>query len=106
MRGLEVSALTVALLISVAYARPQHQHQQQIDPAYLRDYYSQIAAGARGAPTEATPIYEQDNSQNQQSQYASSGQQIRVKDPVAEQVRKEKPSGSFFLSSIHMLLLL
>lgn len=78
MRALELSALTVALLLSAAYARPQ----QQVDPAYLRDYYSQIAQ--RGSPTEATPIYEQEGPQNSQPQYL--GQQIRVKDP-SEQVR-------------------
>lgn len=83
MRVFQVSALTVAVLLSVAYARPQQQ--QQIDPAFLREYYSQIAQ--RGAPTEATPIYEQDSQQGPQAQQYL-GQQIRVRDPVSDQVNK------------------
>lgn len=88
MRVFEVFALTIALFLTVAQARPQG-HQQQIDPAYLRDYYSQIAqAGGRGSPTEATPIYEQESPQNLQPQYlTTAGQQIRVKDAASEQVR-------------------
>lgn len=74
MRSLQVSALIVASLLTVAYARPQ---QQQIDPAYLREYYSQLAA--RGSPTEATPIFEQEAAQ---PQYLS---QIRASNP--EQVK-------------------
>lgn len=83
MRVFQVSALTVAVLLSVAYARPQQQ--QQIDPAFLREYYSQIAQ--RGAPTEATPIYEQDGQQGPQQQQQYLGQQIRVRDPVSDQVK-------------------
>jgi hypothetical protein len=44
------------------------QHQQQLDPAYLRQYYSQVAqqAGAEGS-ARATPIFEQqDQPQYQQ----------------------------------------
>lgn len=86
MRVFQVFALTVAVLLSVAYARPRPQQQQQIDPAFLREYYSQIAQ--RGAPTEATPIYEQDSQQGpQQQQQQYLGQQIRVRDPVSEQVK-------------------
>lgn len=87
MRVFKVSALTVAVFLTVVHARPQGP-QQQIDPAYLRDYYSQIAqAGARGSPTEATPIYEQESPQNLQPQYlTTAGQQIRVKDVATEQV--------------------
>lgn len=76
MRVFVVSVLTVALVVSVAYAR----HQQQVDPAYLREYYSQLAQ--RGSPTEATPIYEQEGAQSPQFL----GQQIRARDQ--EQVSK------------------
>lgn len=63
--------LFVTILIAVVSATSaQHQQQQQeIDPAYLRQYYSQIAqqAGAQ-APQKATPIYEaQDQPQYQQA---------------------------------------
>jgi len=90
MRVFEVSALTITLLLTVVQARPQGP-QQQIDPAYLRDYYSQIAqAGGRG-PTEATPIYEQESPQNLQPQYlTTAGQQIRVKDSANEQIRAQQ----------------
>lgn len=67
------------------------QHQQQIDPAYLQQYYAQVAqaAGAARSGAIATPIYEQENSANQQPQYIAQAQaqQIRVKDTVQEQVK-------------------
>ncbi|XP_075162181.1 cuticular protein 66D [Haematobia irritans] len=63
------------------------QQHQQIDPAYLRQYYQQLQAGtgAASAPGDATPIYEQNSEQSQQ--YITPGQQLRVKDNVQEQVR-------------------
>lgn len=79
---------TMCLLLSAVQARPQHQ--QQIDPAYLQQYYAQVAqaSGAR-AGAEATPIFEQDSSADQQQQQylAPQAHQIRLKDSVADQVR-------------------
>lgn len=71
--------------IEMIMARPQ---QQQIEPAYLRDYYAQIAQqnAARGSVADATPIFEQNTSFQPSSQAATVGQQIRVRDPVQEQV--------------------
>lgn len=62
------------------------QQHQQIDPAYLRQYYQQLQqqTGAASAAGDATPIYEQNSEQSQQ--YITPGQQIRVKDNVQEQV--------------------
>lgn len=90
MRSFKSIALTtITLLFSIVYARPQVQ--QPIEPAYLRDYYSQIAQDARGAAgSEATPIYEQDTAQIQQPQYVSQGQQIRIRDSVSEQIRAQQ----------------
>lgn len=61
------------------------QQHQQIDPAYLRQYYQQLQqqTGAAGGG-DATPIYEQNSEQSQQ--YITPGQQLRVKDNVQEQV--------------------
>lgn len=65
------------------------QHQQQIDPSYLQQYYAQVAQAAGAQPAEATPIFEQASSSDQpQHQYVSpqQAQQIRQKDAVAQQV--------------------
>lgn len=79
-----VSLTIFVLALTTVFAFPQQQ-QQQIDPAYLRDYYAQISQqNGRGAASasDATPIYEQEQSQPQaQSQYITPGQQ---------QVKKEK----------------
>lgn len=64
--------------------------QQAIDPAYLRQYYQQIAAqaGAQGgsaqARADATPIYEQ-GAQEQQHvpQYVHQQDQVRFGDVYA-----------------------
>lgn len=73
------------LSIEMIVARPQ---QQQIDPAYLRDYYAQISQQNthRGQVSDATPIFEQSTSFQPSSQIATVGQQIRVRDPQQEQV--------------------
>lgn len=77
-----VPILVLSIAITLAGAQ-----QQQIDPAFLRDYYAQISQqNTRGeAGSSATPIYEQESGQSQ-PQYISPGQQIRDRDPVAEQV--------------------
>ncbi|XP_023298212.2 activating signal cointegrator 1 complex subunit 2 homolog isoform X2 [Lucilia cuprina] len=63
------------------------QQHQQIDPAYLRQYYQQLQQQTGAAPSnDATPIYEQNSEQTQQ-QYVSPGQQLRVKDNVQEQIQ-------------------
>lgn len=70
--------------------------QQAIDPAYLRQYYQQIAAqaGAQGSPAQqradATPIYEQ-GAQEQQHvpQYLNQGQQLRLRDNVQDQIQRQ-----------------
>lgn len=82
--------LVSVLCAGLASAFPQ----QAIDPAYLRQYYQQIAsqAGAQGGAAQqradAIPIYEQ-GAQEQQHvpQYLSQGQQLRVRDNVQDQVR-------------------
>lgn len=76
MKFFIVLSITFATLVSA-------QHQQQLDPSYLQQYYSQQS----GARQEATPIYES-GSQEVEQQYVQQGQQIRVKDNVGEQVRK------------------
>ncbi|KXJ76155.1 uncharacterized protein LOC109401031 isoform X2 [Aedes albopictus] len=70
--------------------------QQAIDPAYLRQYYQQIAAqagaqgGAAQARADATPIYEQ-GAQEQQHvpQYVQQqqAQQLRLRDNVQDQIQ-------------------
>lgn len=70
-------------------ARPQ---QQQIEPAYLRDYYAQLSQqpnSVRGSVSDVTPIFEQSTSfqPSPQINHATVGQQIRVRDPVQDQVR-------------------
>ncbi|XP_058463639.1 transcription factor SPT20 homolog [Malaya genurostris] len=80
------------LCVGLASALPQ----QAIDPAYLRQYYQQIAeqAIAQGNPAEpradATPIHEQ-GAQEQQHvpQYVQQGQQIRLRDNVQDQIQRQ-----------------
>lgn len=52
--------LFVTIMFAVVSVSSAQQHQQ-LDPAYLRQYYSQLAqqGGSQGAPREATPIFEQ-----------------------------------------------
>lgn len=70
--------------IELIVARPQ---QSQIDPAYLRDYYAQQQNVHRGSVSDATPIFEQNSGGFQpSSSQAESGQQIRLRDSVQEQV--------------------
>ncbi|EAT45622.1 AAEL003112-PA [Aedes aegypti] len=72
--------------------------QQAIDPAYLRQYYQQIAAqaGAQGgsaqARADATPIYEQ-GAQEQQHvpQYVHQQDQIQRQYQQPQQVRQYQP---------------
>lgn len=70
MKGFKLCIVFGIALIGYVSARPQHQQQQAVDPAYLRDYYSQIAqaAGAK-AGGEATPIFESANNYETQQQY-------------------------------------
>lgn len=55
-------------VVSVSSALPQHQHQQ-VDPAYLRQYYQQLAQQQGGA--KATPIYETQEQQYEQPKAVS-----------------------------------
>lgn len=83
MRVLAVTSFVVLLSLTSAYP------QQAVDPAYLQQYYQQIAQqtqAARGAGG-ATPIYEQE-AQEPAQQYVQQGQQYRIKDTVSEQVRE------------------
>ncbi|XP_016978845.1 alpha/beta-gliadin A-V [Drosophila rhopaloa] len=67
--------------------------QQGVDPAYLRQYYQQLQhqQQQQAQPHDGTPIYEQNSEQTQQ--YVNSGQQIRIKDTVAEQIRAQQQQG-------------
>lgn len=56
-------------ILLVAVASVSAQHQQQVDPAYLRQYYSQVAQQGQqhGPQRAATPIFEaQDQPQHYQ----------------------------------------
>lgn len=77
------SATVFVTLLSLSCGRPQ----QGIDPAYLRQYYQQLAqnTGAQ-APSDGTPIYESESRQDSAPRYLPGGQQIRIKDTVNEQV--------------------
>lgn len=65
--------------------------QQGVDPAYLRQYYQQLQQQQQQGQSDSTPIFEQNSEQTQQ--YVSSGQQIRIKDTVAEQIRAQQQQG-------------
>lgn len=71
--------------------------QQGVDPAYLRQYYQQLQhqqqgqGQGQGQTIDGTPIYEQNSEQSQQ--YVTAGQQIRLKDTVAEQIRAQQQQG-------------
>lgn len=62
----------VTILFAVASVATAQQHQQ-LDPAYLRQYYSQIAqqSGAQQGGRAATPIYEERQEQPQYVQQQS-----------------------------------
>uniref|UniRef100_A0A3F2Z487 Uncharacterized protein n=1 Tax=Glossina pallidipes TaxID=7398 RepID=A0A3F2Z487_GLOPL len=84
--------IVVTLTLLGNYVKVKAQHQQQIEPAYLRQYYQQLQqhqqAGAGGGAADATPIYEQNGEQPEH--YVASGQQLRVKDTVQEQIRAQQ----------------
>ncbi|CAO1368066.1 unnamed protein product [Diamesa serratosioi] len=89
--------VTVAVLavVSLSSARPQ---QQQLDPAYLRQYYAQIGqqnAAQQGAPRSATPIFESAEPHQQYQQqglknFPRPGQQ-QTQSYVAPEVRQYQP---------------
>lgn len=81
------SAVAAVCALLLASGSVLGQHQQQIDPSYLQQYYAQVAQAA-GAQADATPIVEQTPAADAQQQYYVSpqAQQIRVKDAVAQQV--------------------
>lgn len=58
--------LFVAVLFAIVSVTTAQQ--QQIDPAYLRQYYSQLAqqGGSQGSPRAAAPIFEQQEQQQPQ----------------------------------------
>jgi hypothetical protein len=71
--------LFVTILIAVATA---HAQQTQVDPAYLRQYYQQLAQQnggvGVGSPRASAPIYEQqEQPQQQQQQYVPQPQPVR-----------------------------
>ncbi|XP_055382581.1 cuticle protein isoform X2 [Condylostylus longicornis] len=66
--------------------------QGTVDPAYLRQYYQQIAqqsGAAGGSHGDATPIFEQNSEQSQQ--YIQPGPQHRLKDNVQDQFQYVQP---------------
>lgn len=67
--------LFVAVIFAVVSVSSA-QHQQQVDPAFLRQYYSQIAqeGGAQAPQARAAPIYEsQEQPQYLQQQHQQQG---------------------------------
>ncbi|XP_053955321.1 putative cyclin-dependent serine/threonine-protein kinase DDB_G0272797/DDB_G0274007 [Anastrepha obliqua] len=63
--------------------------QQNVDPAYLRQYYQQLQQQQHQKQGgDATPIYEQNSEQSQQ--YVAQGQQYHLKDTVREQVQAQQ----------------
>ncbi|XP_055322765.1 uncharacterized protein LOC129578365 [Sitodiplosis mosellana] len=84
--------LLLTIFLPMILARPQ---QQQIEPAYLRDYYAQLQqpGAIRGSVSDVTPIFEQNTAfqPSQQINHATVGQQIRVRDPVQDQIRVQQP---------------
>lgn len=67
INSIEMRLFVTFLFATVAVTTAQHQQQQQVDPAYLRQYYAQQQAGA---PRE-TPIYEAQ--EQPQPQYVQQG---------------------------------
>ncbi|XP_001353106.3 putative mediator of RNA polymerase II transcription subunit 26 [Drosophila pseudoobscura] len=88
-RQLFLVVATVAFCGGIAQAQ---QQQGGVDPAYLRQYYQQLQQQQQQSSQGAeTPIYEQNSEQTQQ--YVNAGQQIRLKDTVAEQIRAQQQQG-------------
>ena len=79
------TVLVICVSLSGLCAGQQSQQLQGIDPAYLRQYYQQVAQQA-GASGESTPIFEQ-NPEPSQQYSQSTGQQIRHKDNAQDQVK-------------------
>nr|XP_014087192.2 cuticle protein 21 [Bactrocera oleae] len=76
----------LALLGVIVLVRAQ---QQNVDPAYLRQYYQQLQQQQQQQQSgDATPIYEQNSEQSQQ--YVGQGQQYRLKDTVREQIQAQQ----------------
>lgn len=93
-----VSLTVFVLALATVFAYPQQQ-QQQIDPAYLRDYYAQISQqNGRGAASasDATPIYEQEQAQ---PQYITAGQQ-QVRN---EEKKKQPPNSTYSHSQLTLI---
>jgi len=75
--------------------------QQGVDPAYLRQYYQQLQhqqQQQQAQPNDGTPIFEQNSEQTQQ--YVSAGQQIRIKDTVAEQIRNQQQQQGYVAPAV------
>lgn len=68
-----VSVAMLALVsLTSAYPRARPQQHQPVDPAYLRQYYAQIAQQGGQRPA-ATPIFEQGAQESAQPQYQQQG---------------------------------
>lgn len=94
---MKVIVIVLVTLVTLTCARPQHQQQQNLDPSYLQQYYSQLSHQSGQQRAEATPIYESSN-QEEGPQYTQQGQQIRVKDNVGEQARQQVPHPSAYVA--------
>lgn len=72
--------VTVAVLAVVSLSSARPQQQQQLDPAYLRQYYAQIGqqTGAQGASRSATPIFESAEPQQQYQQQGLKNVRLRL----------------------------
>lgn len=66
--------LFVTIMFAVVAATSAQQHQQ-LDPAYLRQYYAQLSqqGGAQGQQRAAAPIYES----QEQPQYLQQAAQLK-----------------------------
>ncbi|XP_067646832.1 cuticle protein 19.8 [Eurosta solidaginis] len=83
-------------LISCVFVLVNAQ-QQNVDPAYLRQYYQQLQQQQQQQQNpDGTPIYEQNSEQSQQ--YVAQGQQFRVKDTVREQIQQQQQQQGGYLA--------
>jgi hypothetical protein len=81
-------SIVLLTVVSLSSARPRPQ-QGQVDPAYLRQYYQNIASQqGQGAQRAATPIYEQQEQAPQRFAPSPAPQQFRQTQAIYQQPRQ------------------